>query len=72
MKNKYKFKVVVLSSGLYTAFRKRGNYWIYANGTNVPREVKTLHETIETMNRLNAVCNPGRKFNTIITVKREG
>lgn len=72
MKNKYKFKVIRLSSGFYTAFKRRGSYWIYAAGTSIAREAKTLRETIEIMNRLNAVCNPGRKFNTIITVKREG
>lgn len=72
MKNKYKFKVTRLSSGHYVAFKRRGNYWIYATGTTVAREVKTLRETIETMNRLNAICNPGRTFKTIITAKMEG
>lgn len=72
MKNKFKCRVKVVSMGRYVAFKRRGTYWIYATGTTVPRVVKTLNETIETMKRLNAVCEPGRVYRVHITAKQEG
>lgn len=71
MKIKGKIKVKRVSMGRYVAFKRRGNYWIYANGTTVPRVVKTLAETIKTMKALNAVCEPGRVYRTYIEAKQE-
>lgn len=69
MRNKFTCKVKRVSMGHYVAFKKRGNYWIYANGTTIPRVEHTLTETLKTMKRLNAICNPHRTFKPILTVK---
>lgn len=69
MKNKFRCKVKRVSMGRYVAFKRMGSYWIYANGTTIPRETKTLAETIKTMRALNAVCEPGRVYRAYITAK---
>lgn len=67
-----KIKVKRVSMGRYVAFKRGGNYWIYANGTTVPRVEKTLAETIKTMKILNAMCEPGRVYRAYITATQEG